>query len=289
MAGPTVAIIAMGEMGAGLAARLTTRGARVRTSLAGRSEASAVRAKAAGAEAVGDDRELLEGADFVLSVVPPGEARNLAKRLAPGLQAVPRKPVYVDCNAVSPNTAREVAAIVAPTGAPFADGGIVGSPPKGDDAGPRVYVSGPAAETAMALRANGLDVRLLPGDLTAASALKLSYASLTKGLVALGVDMILSARRAGVDDALMKELTASQPQVLAWLARQVPRMYPKAYRWVAEMEEIAQYHEGMPDDGGIHASAARLYEGLAEAVQHRGERGNAIGALEAFLAKRGPS
>jgi 3-hydroxyisobutyrate dehydrogenase-like beta-hydroxyacid dehydrogenase len=288
MAGPTLAIIAMGEMGAGLAARLTSRGARVRTSLTGRSEASAARAKAAGVEAVDSDRDLLDGAAFVLSVVPPGEARNLAKRLAPALQAVPRKPVYVDCNAVSPKTAREVAAIVAPTGAPFTDGGIVGSPPKGDDAGPRIYVSGPAAETAMALRAHGLDMRLLPGDLTAASALKLSYASLTKGLVALGVDMILSARRAGVDDALMKELTASQPQVLAWLARQVPRMYPKAYRWVAEMEEIAQYYEGMPDDGGMHESAARLYEGLAEAAGHRGERGNAIGALEAFLAKRDP-
>lgn len=288
MAEPTVAIIAMGEMGAGLAARLTARGARVRTALAGRSAASAGRARAAGVEAAGGDRELLDGADFVLSVVPPGEARNLAKRLAPALQAVARKPAYVDCNAVSPKTAREVAEIVARTGAAFADGGIVGSPPKGDDAGPRIYVSGPAAEGALALRAHGLDVRLLPGDLTAASALKLSYASLTKGLVALGVDMILSARRAGVDDALMKELSASQPQVLAWLARQVPRMYPKAYRWVAEMDEIAQFYDDMPDRGGIHAAAARMYERLAEAAQHRSERGNPIGALEAFLAKRNP-
>ncbi|MDE2229748.1 MAG: NAD(P)-dependent oxidoreductase [Alphaproteobacteria bacterium] len=288
MAGPTVVIVAMGEMGAGLAARLTARGARVRTSLAGRSAASAARAKAAGVEAMDSDRDLLDGADFVLSVVPPGEARALAKRLAPALQAVARKPAYVDCNAVSPKTAREVAEIVAPTGAPFADGGIVGGPPKGDDAGPRIYVSGPAAEAVTALRANGLDVRVVPGELSAASALKLSYASLTKGLVALGVDMILSARRAGVDDALMKELAASQPQVLAWLARQVPRMYPKAYRWVAEMQEIAQYYEDMPDDGGIHESAARMYEQLAEAAQHRGERGNPIGALDAFLAKRNP-
>src|SRR5487761_1752144 len=141
MAGPTVAIVAMGEMGAGLAARLTARGARVRTSLAGRSEASAVRAKAAGAKAVGSERELIEGADFVLSVVPPGEARNLAKRLAPALQAVARKPTYVECNAISPKTAREVAEIVARTGAPFADGGIVGGPPKGDDGGARVGVA----------------------------------------------------------------------------------------------------------------------------------------------------
>jgi len=288
MAGPTVAIIAMGEMGAGLAARLTARGARVRTVLAGRSEASVARAKAAGVATVDSDRELLDGADFALSVVPPGEAGNLARRLAPALQAVARKPAYIDCNAISPKTAREVAEIVAKTVAHFADGGIVGAPPKGNDAGPRIYVSGPAAETAMALRAHGLDMRLLTGDVTAASALKLSYASLTKGLVALGVDMILSAREAGVDDALMKELSASQPQILAWLARQVPRMYPKAYRWVAEMDEIAQHYADLPDRGEIHAGAARMYERLAEAAQHRSERGNPLGALEAFLAKRDP-
>ncbi|MGH7015244.1 MAG: DUF1932 domain-containing protein, partial [Stellaceae bacterium] len=286
--GPTVAIVAMGEMGAGLAARLTSRGARVRTSLAGRSTASAARAQAAGVTAMDGDRDLLDGVDFVLAVVPPGEARALAKRLAPALQAEARKPAYVDGNAVGPQTARDIAAIVAKTGAPFIDGGIVGAPPKGDDAGPRIYVSGPAAEAATALRAHGLDIRVLPGEIGAASALKLGYASLTKGLVALGVDMILSARRAGVDDALMKELSASQPQVLAWLARQVPRMYPKAYRWVAEMEEISRYFDGLPDNGGMHAGAARLYATLAEAAAQRGARGNSIGALDAFLARRAP-
>ncbi len=288
MAGAVVAIVAMGEMGAGLAARLRSRGAWVRTSLAGRSEASAARAQAAGAEAAAGDRDLLDGADFMLSVVPPAEARALAGRLAPALHAVARKPVYVDCNAVSPETARQVAAIVARTGAPFVDGGIVGGPPRGDDADPRIYVSGAAAGKVTALCAHGLDIRVLPGEVGAASALKLSYASLTKGLVALGVDMILSARRAGVDDALLKELSASQPQVLAWLARQMPRSYPKAYRWVAEMEEIARYFDGLPGGGATHDGAARLYEALAVAAQHRGELGNPIDALEAFLARRDP-
>ena len=151
--GPTVVVIAMGEMGSGLARRLHGRGARIRTSLKGRSAASAARAQAAGAESFDDDRALLDGADFMLSVVPPGSARDLARRLAPALQAVARKPVYVDCNAIAPQTARDVAAILAPTGCPFADGGIVGGPPKGEDAGPRIYVSGPAAQDAATARA----------------------------------------------------------------------------------------------------------------------------------------
>src|ERR1019366_10291924 len=95
----TVVVIAMGEMGAGIAKRLTSRGARVRTSLRGRGEGSAQRAKDAGVQIFEDDRALLDGADVVLSVVPPAASRSLAERLTPVLKAVARKPVYVDCNA----------------------------------------------------------------------------------------------------------------------------------------------------------------------------------------------
>ena len=104
---PTVAIIAPGSMGAGIGQRLTEYKVTVLTSLAGRSEASAKRAREAGMRAV-DDRALA-GADFLLSIVPPGDALALAKRLAPVLTAVNKKPVYVECNAVSPPTMLKIA------------------------------------------------------------------------------------------------------------------------------------------------------------------------------------
>src|SRR5271154_1304812 len=176
MAGLDVVVIAMGEMGSGIARRLRERGARIRTSLKGRSAASVARAQLAGAESFDDDRALLDGADFMLSVVPPGEARALARRLAPALQAVARKPVYVDCNAVAPQTAQDVASIIAPTGCPFADGGIIGGPPKGEESGPRFYVSGDAAQAALLLARYGLDIRPLPGGAGGASAFQLSHA-----------------------------------------------------------------------------------------------------------------
>ncbi len=281
--GPTVVVIAMGEMGSGLARRLKERGARIRTSLTGRGEASAARAQAAGAEFFDDDRDLLDGADFMLSVVPPGSARDLARRLAPALQAVARKPVYVDCNAIAPQTAREVAAIVAPTGCPFADGGIVGGPPKGEDAGPRIYVSGPAAQAVTQLTRYGLDIRVLPGDIGVASAFKLSYAGFTKGVVDLASEMILGATQAGVADELKREVASSLPQFLAWIQKRVPEMYPKSYRWVAEMEEISAYLGDVPGGGEIYAGMARLYADLAEAFKARGGQGNAIDTLQAFL------
>ena len=281
----TVAIIAMGEMGAGIAKRLTSRGVCMRTSLNGRSESSARRAAEAGVQVFEDDRALMDGADFVLSVVPPAAARSLAERLAPALKAVARKPVYVDCNAVSPATVADVAAILAPSLCPFADCGILGFPPKGDDAGPRIYLSGPAAQQVAALSKFGLDLRVLDDKIGSASALKCSYAALGKGLTALGTLLILGAERAGTDEALLRELAIYQPQILAWFKRMVPDMYSKSHRWVAEMEEIAIFLDATPGGGPTYHGIARLFEWMAEVARERGQAGNAIDALDAFLVR----
>ncbi|HEY0524881.1 MAG TPA: DUF1932 domain-containing protein [Stellaceae bacterium] len=286
-----VAVIAPGEMGAAVGRRLRERGASVRTSLAGRSAASAERVRRAGIEPVGDDADLVAGAGIVLSIVPPGEAVALAERLAPALRGLPSgsgaKPVYVDCNAVSPETVRRVADRLADTGCAFVDAGIIGAPPQpeqGDDAGPRIYVSGgkEGLRPVLALRGHGLDVRPLAGGIGAASALKMAYASLTKGLTALGTAMMLGAEAGGVADALQAELAASQPALLAWLSRQVPGMLPKAYRWVAEMEEISRF---LDDPGGSQmlSGAARLYERIAAARRAEGE--NRGGAEDDALAR----
>jgi putative dehydrogenase len=277
----TVVVIAPGEMGAGIGARLATRGASVRTSLAGRGAASAERARRAGMAPVEDDAALLDGADIVLSIVPPAVALPLAERFAPVLSKLARKPVFADCNAIAPATMRRLAERLAPSGAPVGDIGIIGPPPGADGPGPRLYASGEAAERLLALRDLGLDVRLVAGGIGAASALKMSYAMLTKGVTALGTAMILGATRAGVAEDLQAELAASQPALFGYLKANVPRMPPKAYRWVAEMEEIAAFlaNESSP----IYHGAARLYERIAASVREAGEDG---ATLRAFLERK---
>jgi 3-hydroxyisobutyrate dehydrogenase-like beta-hydroxyacid dehydrogenase len=257
----TVAIVAPGNMGAAIGRRLAENGVRVMTSLAGRSAASAKRAQAAGMQA-GDDAALVRS-DLVLSIVPPGEAPAFAERMAPHLASATPKPVFVDCNAVSPATVARISEIIAPTGAPFVDGGIIGAPPQQGSKGPVLYVSGELAGRVMILRPHGLDVRVLEGGIGAASALKMSYAGITKGLTALGAAMLLGATRAGVAEALYAELAASQPALLPWFARQIPGMYQKAYRWVAEMEEIAEFLREDPAAAEMFRGAASLYARLA--------------------------
>jgi 3-hydroxyisobutyrate dehydrogenase-like beta-hydroxyacid dehydrogenase len=275
---PIVAIVAAGNMGAGVAKRLTDNGVSVLTSLAGRSEASVKRANEAGMRAV-DDRALMQ-ADFLLSIVPPGEALALAKRLAPALAAANKKPTYVECNAVSPRTMLTIAEAIAPTGAPFVGAGIIGPPPKPGSNNTKFYASGPAAKDFARLNDYGLIVRVLGDEPTAAHALKMSYAGITKGFTALGAAMMLAASREGAADALKAELAESQQALLAWLTRQTPNMYAKAYRWVAELDEIAAFVGENHPEHEMLAAAARLYERIAE--DFAGEK-KEIEALDKFL------
>jgi 3-hydroxyisobutyrate dehydrogenase-like beta-hydroxyacid dehydrogenase len=277
---PVVAVIAPGAMGAAVGKRLADNGLTVLTSLEGRSDETRARAKAAGMTAA-KDKDIAR-ADFILSILPPGDALSLAQRFVPALTASNAKPVYVDCNAINPKTVDRVAAAIAPSECPFVDAGIIGQPPKPGDAGPRIYASGAAAPRFAALRDYGLDIRVLDGEVSAASALKMSYAGITKGTQAIGAAMMLAATRAGSADALMAELQLSQKEMLAWLKRQLTMMPPKAYRWVAEMQEIAGF---VGDD----PAARELYEGAAEFYARFAED-FAVGkkdaaALAAFLSK----
>jgi 3-hydroxyisobutyrate dehydrogenase-like beta-hydroxyacid dehydrogenase len=277
---PRVAIVAPGAMGSAIGHRLDQHGYQVLTSLEGRSAASVERARKCGMHHRPDAE--LAHADIFLSIVPPAVAIGLARRFAPLFQAHGRAPVYVDCNAINPRNGVEVARIVQDSGAAFVDGGIIGGPPRPSMPGPVLYCSGPAATAVTALREGGLRVRVLSEALGEASALKMSYAGITKGLVALASIMMLGAARNGTAGALYQELAESQPHLLKHFARTIPDMYGKAYRWVAEMEEIAGFLA--PDDSGrrIFESAARLYERLARGDD---DARTELASLSDFLAQ----
>ena len=280
-----IGVIAQGMMGAGVGRRLHESGAEVRTLLTGRSAKSAERARAAGMEPAANEHALLAGADFFLSILPPGEAEPLARLLAPALKALDRKPVYVDCNAVSPQTAIRIGEIIAPTGADFVDGGIIGGPPR-PGYSPTIYASGPTASQTAVLRDWGIDWRVIDGEIGAASALKMSYAGITKGTTAIASAMLLGAARFGCGEALIAELTESQPEMLARFREGIPRMYDKAYRWVSEMEEISDFLEQSPPSRDIYAAVARLYAYLAEAeAEKEPDPDNAVRTLDRVLGR----
>lgn len=279
-----IAVVAMGEMGAGVAARLVERGARVLTSLAGRSSASEGRAKAAGVSIV-DDAALIAEAEMLLSIVPPSVASATAERFLPLIEKAARKPVFIDCNAIAPQTLNVIAKTFTAKKLPFIDASIIGAAPKPDGSSPRLYMSGPVTSEADTLKQLGLDVRVLSATLGDASALKMSYAGITKGFQALGASMVLGAGRNGAAESFVEELKASQPQLFAWLSRQLPSMYDKAYRWDGEMREIAKFL--LPEQGASEmlTGAANLYEHIA-ADNRVGPQSEIISTLNRFVANK---
>jgi 3-hydroxyisobutyrate dehydrogenase-like beta-hydroxyacid dehydrogenase len=104
-----------------------------------------------------------------------------------------------------------------------------------------------------------LDVRVIEGEAGGASALKMSYGALTKGLTALAGELLIAARKGGVAEALAQELGESQRELRQWIDRQLPKMPPKAYRWVAEMEEVAKTFEACGLPGVMMHGAAEFY------------------------------
>jgi 3-hydroxyisobutyrate dehydrogenase-like beta-hydroxyacid dehydrogenase len=259
---PVVAVIAPGAMGSAVARRLCDNGVRVVTVLEGRSAESVKRAREAGMAPVG--RSELAQAGIFLSIVPPGEAIRLAVKISSALTGSPVRPLYVDCNAINPETAARVADIVRNAGIDYVDAGIIGGPPKHGYDGPAFYLSGERAGDAAILSDFGLECRVLNGGAFAASALKMSYAGITKGLTALASMMILGASGAGVAEDLRAELLHSQPMMLAWFERQIPSMFSKAYRWVAEMEEIASFVRAQPEAEDLFTAAAQFYSRLSQ-------------------------
>ena len=270
----TIAVIAAGAMGSAVGARLASAGAHVLTSLEGRSPATAERARAAGMQPAAD-AELAE-ADIFLSIVPPDQALKLAAWFAAQLGAG-ATPLYIDFNAINPATARQVGNVVTEAGARFLDGSIIGPPPRAAAGNTTFYVSGKHAEAAAPL-ADALALKTLPGDAGAASALKMTYAGLTKGFTALGTAMILAAQREGAADALAAELAISQPEMLTRLARGVPDMLPKAYRFAPEMEQIAGFLGADDPASAIYQAIAQLYDKVA-----RDQHGPLGQALQDFV------
>jgi 3-hydroxyisobutyrate dehydrogenase-like beta-hydroxyacid dehydrogenase len=252
----TVGLLHPGEMGAVVGACLSAAGVRVVWASAGRSQATSRRAGAAGLEDVGSPASVVQASDVILSVCPPGAATDVAQLVAAARFAG----LYVDANAVAPATARAVGEIVCATGADFVDGGIIGPPPR--QAGmTRLYLSGPrAGEIADLFKGSALETIVMPGDIGAASALKMAYAAWTKGSSALLLAVRALAIREGVDPALRAEWERSQPGLEARSEAAVGANAPKAWRFVGEMEEIARTFAAAGLPAGFHEACARIYD-----------------------------
>jgi 3-hydroxyisobutyrate dehydrogenase-like beta-hydroxyacid dehydrogenase len=244
-----IGLLHPGEMGAAFGAALHEHGHEVLWVPQGRSPATADRARDAGLEPAASVPELAARVELVLSICPPHAALDVARELS-GFDGI-----YVEANAIAPATTLEIGALFGR----FVDGSIIGSPPL-DGPTATLYLAGTEAATVADLftdsRARATVISDQPG---AASALKMVYAAWTKGSAALLLAVQQAATAAGVDAELMAEWQTGQSQLPERLARAQRSAMDKGWRWVGEMEEIADFFESLGEPDGFHRAAAEVF------------------------------
>jgi 3-hydroxyisobutyrate dehydrogenase-like beta-hydroxyacid dehydrogenase len=248
-----IGLLHPGEMGGAVGQCLTDAGHKVLWASDGRGPDTAARAAAAGLTDVGTPRLMAAGASVIISVCPPHAALDVAWAVH-GFTGL-----YLDANAIAPDTSREVAKLITDSGGRYVDGGIIGSPPRAQGT-TRLYLSGFHAPEIQALFAGtALEPRVVAGSDTAASAVKMAYASWTKGSAALLLTARALAQAEGVEDALLAEWSISQPRLADQVDRAARSAVTKGWRWVGEMEEIAASMAGAGLPDGFHQAAAEVY------------------------------
>ena len=253
---PTVGVVSPGAMGSALAHALSVGGARVVATISGRSERTSRFADRAGIELVPDLAAVVRDADIVLSIVPPEHATAVAEAAVSAAGGGTSRPLLVELNATSPETVRRIAASTSGDGIELVDGSISGPPPW--DAGTtRVYLSGPRADDVAALPFAGVETIVVSAQVGAASAVKMSTASVYKGTAALLAQALLSADANGVLEHVLSDLRSGSPELVASVARRLASAASKSGRYVGEMREIAATQEA----AGLTPA---LFDGMAD-------------------------
>jgi 3-hydroxyisobutyrate dehydrogenase-like beta-hydroxyacid dehydrogenase len=290
MAFQRIGILSIGEMGYHWARVLTSHGVRVLTYAEDRSETTRKRAENVGVECVPSLPALVKNADLIVSIVVPFAAIGVAAKVAEAAAQTGRVDLlYLDANAISPMTAEQIGNTLAGGGVEFVDGCIIGSASK-IDKGAVIYVSGPQASRVEELKASGLTVRVLGPVVAQASAFKVVYAGLTKGLQGLFVELLMGARKFGLLDEITKRYEESFPGLLDKIAPSIIGLRIHAGRRAEEMVELRETfnHHGMK--AFMAPAAQKVLEAIAaldvRKTSESGTReGDLLQTLELFFAK----
>ena len=102
-----------------------------------------------------------------------------------------------------------------------------------------------------------------------ASALKICDAVMAKGITVMLLQMLVVARRLGIEDALDAQCGGPRRYFHDWIIDTLPIVPPKAYRWVPEVEQIARTFESVGVSGDMMRAATEVYEQIAQTALGR--------------------
>jgi 3-hydroxyisobutyrate dehydrogenase-like beta-hydroxyacid dehydrogenase len=259
----TIGIIGTGDMGSAVGAALRRAGQRVITDLTKRSAASRALAARAGLEDVCSLSEVLNAADLVLSIVPPAVATDVARAVADAAAGARVRAMFVDCNAIAPETMGSIGRLLSASQIAVLDVGIIGPAPRPGAKPTRFYVSGEGRARLLELDVPELALIDMGPELGRASAIKMAYAAMNKGTDALYTAVLMAAEQLGVRAELMAEFRDSQTHAAERMAARIPYLAATSARFAGEMREIAATFTSVGVTPEFHRGAEWVYATLA--------------------------
>ena len=263
MAFQRVGIMSIGEMGFHWAKLLKSHGVEVLTYDKDRGEVSRKRAENAGVTSVRSMNALVQEAELIVSIVVPSAAKKVAGKVAKAALKTGRKDLlYCDANAISPMTADAIARVLTPAEVNFVDGCIIGSAAKMGK-GTIVYLSGPQAERLRGLEAFNIPLKLLGSGTNQASAFKVVYAGLTKGLQGLFCELLMGARKFGLLNEIRAQYEESFPGLLGRVAPSIVGLQIHAGRRAEEMDELKRTFNSQGLDSFMAPAVQKVLQAIA--------------------------
>lgn len=290
MAFQKIGILSIGEMGFHWAKLLKSHGVEVLTYDKDRGEVSRQRGANAGATSVDSMTELVEQAELIVSIVVPSAAVSVAAKVAEAAQMTGRKDLlFCDANAISPMSADEIASVLKPAGVSFVDGCIIGSASKMGK-GTVVYLSGPEAKRLQALESFNIPIKTLGAGVNQASAFKVVYAGLTKGLQGLFCELLIGARQFGLLDEIRAQYEESFPGLLDKVAPSIIGLKIHAGRRAEEMDELKRTFNAQGLECFMAPAAQQVLQAISalkagEASASGARQGDLSDTLELFFSK----
>jgi 3-hydroxyisobutyrate dehydrogenase-like beta-hydroxyacid dehydrogenase len=205
------------------------------------------------------------GARIVVSAVTASSSRAVAEDLRQHL--VPGQ-LFLDINSVSPDTKRGNAAAVEKSGASYVEAAVMGPVAPNGLKVPILLGGAAASELAAILNPAGMRLEVAATTIGQASAIKMCRSIMIKGLEALTVECLMTARQYGVEDVVIASLNRSFPQ-MDWekLAGYfVERTIKHGRRRAAEMRESAATVSGIGIAPLMAAATAQRQDWVADLV-----------------------
>ncbi len=239
-----VGLIGYGEVGQILAEDLRARGLAVSaydTKLA-RAESASVLAQHAAAHGVrlaASHAEAAAGVDLLISAVTASQTLPAAEATGAGLA---RHAFFLDFNSASPAAKIRAAEVIAAAGGRYVEGAVMTSLPPYRIRVPLLLGGPHAGALEPPLTAIGFSARVASETLGVASATKMCRSIMIKGLEAMVIESFTTARRHGVEDAVIASLQETFPGI-DWerqAAYFFQRVIEHGRRRAEEMREAAQ-------------------------------------------------